>query len=185
MYSSELYVSMEQGTESLRESPSHIEENRCVICHDCLRSRLDDLEVSNPAYIQRHLANQKNQDLEMADTDTQLISWKDMQYPFGCWIYGFPDMGVDRKYWSLSMAELYDAGLRFSGRSQFGQQEVDLFLSRFGSDAKNTAIPPGFVMHVTSAFVVPDKEFAQQFARARAVVFDVSICLLNADHRLQ
>lgn len=177
-YSSNIHVSSAlAGDESAVLQPWHIAtlEDGCVMCRECIRNRSRSIGELSTEYVQCHLANEKDQRDEIADTDTHLLSWRDKRYPFGCWLCGFPDIGVRQKFWSLTMGELFLLGFRLHGRISLGAWEAGLLLEKFIQNDAPAVAPKGFADHVQKMIQVECPTFANEFAKLRAVVFDISV----------
>lgn len=183
VYSSEIHMSQELDGTDCAPQEHHfaaVFQSCSIICFDCIRRFLAKSPVLDAAYVERHRENYSEQLAEVASTDTGLLSWREKHFPYGCWLSGYPDIGVDKKLWSLTMSELYSRGFRLSGRIVLGEWEFNRFLDRFSVD-KDVPLPSGFVDHFTKHIHLIDSAYYQRMATIRAVVFDVSIVIASGE----
>lgn len=180
VYSSDITPSLNMIGEYLGTFPAmtnevndHLLRDRMQICDECLTRLFDQVKGLPKEYIDNQLHNYDLQRSEVADFDTCLISWDDRHYPYGCWLQCFPDTDVMQKFQSLELGELFRRGLRFHGKVLFGREEFVHFLQRF---ATGTCIASHeFLEHVAEHIIISDGQSFHNFAKVRAVIYDVSI----------
>ena|GEM_PF-7016878 len=150
-------------------------KSNCVMCYKCLERYAFEIGTLDKEYVEQHVSNEERQEIEIVDTDTFLLPWEEKKFPFGCWLYQYPDIDVRKKFWSLSLAELYIRGFRLAGEVWFGNWEADQLLTKFTATGESVAVPEEFIEHVVATIHVDDSSFPERLAHLRAVAFDVSI----------
>lgn len=188
VYSSHIHNSRELADGTVQDCQDHHDaamKSTCVMCYECLQSYAFEIGALDSEYVEHHLANNESQNCEVVDSDTHLLPLQEKKFPFGCWLYQYPDIDVRKKFWSLSLAELYIRGFRLAGEVWFGNWEADQLLTKFAATGESVAVPEGFIEHVAATIHVDDSSFPGRLARLRAVAFDVSIMEATGDHLSQ
>jgi hypothetical protein len=182
VYTSYLTVSSEVLGEFMGappESPQYVEDHAVKdglqVCDVCLRAFASEVGELQHSYVEAHLRRKKEQQTDIADIDGYLKSWDEVIHPFGCWLESFPDIDVDRKFYSLDQGELFERGFRFAGKASFGEEEFHHFLSRFATG--NSQGTQAYWDHVGKHILVAERAAPKELVKIRAVIFDVSIWL--------
>ncbi|MAT13841.1 MAG: hypothetical protein CMJ46_01060 [Planctomyces sp.] len=190
IYSSEINISSELAygwDDTIRPCHHSAKESICVICENCARRFAAGAGLVEAEYVRQVQSHEPHQFIEEMNTDTLLnCPSQPKEYPFGCWIMHYPDIGIRLKFESLTMLELFQLGYRFRGKIHLNIPECELFFARFDiPEYSRVDVPKDFIDHIDETMDADNvyygvtnmrDGFSTRFAQLRACVYDVSVC---------
>lgn len=186
IYSSRIDVSQEIISGSVHNFlPCHLEsfQNRLKICQKCMLLMSSQFGTLPITYVEEGKRLLREQWEETINADTGLVEWNERRYPFGCWLSCFPDLGVRQKFYSLTIIDLYERGLRFKGEIWVDVLSARQFTEKFGGCMQHSHQFHEFVDHVQEAIHVDDTDFPLRLSQVRGTVYDISIYLESEERR--
>ncbi len=148
---------------------------KCRICRDCLSERYSEIETISDDEREFHERRARRHITQMCNYETGLIGQSDRTRRFGCWFCYYPYSREARRYQSLSMAQLFDAGLRLNGTFRCNNTDLVAFLDHFGNPMAEGMSSRGCLSHFASAFAGTGDEDIDRLCTVRACIYDLSV----------